>query len=330
VGALTMPSRALITGGAGFIGSHLSDRLIDLGWQVTILDDLSTGARSNIDHLLPNDKFVFVHGSVLDRDLTCRLVQDSDVVFHLAAAVGVKLIMDRPLDSLLTNIRGTENVLEAAQMRRVKVLVASTSEIYGKSRNGPFGEDDDRLLGSPKKLRWSYSTAKAVDEILAYAYYRDRGLPTLVTRLFNTVGPRQTGRYGMVLPSFVGQALRGEALTVYGDGNQSRVFTYVGDVVEAMTRLVEVPGIEGETFNVAGHEEISINQLAQRVLDRTGAGSPIVHIPYAEIYGEGFEDPARRVAITTKLEKTTGYRCQTPLDVVLDRMIVHERERISN
>lgn len=325
-----MSSSALITGGAGFIGSHLADRLIGSGWQVTALDDLSTGARSNVAHLLPNADFQLVQGSVLDRDLTSRLVQDADVVFHLAAAVGVRVILDHPLESLLTNIRGTENVMEAAERRRTKVLLASTSEIYGKNRNGPFGEDDDRLLGPPRTLRWSYSTSKAVDEILAYAYFRDRSVPTIVARLFNTVGPRQTGRYGMVLPRFVAQALRGEDLTVFGDGTQSRVFTYVGDVVEALTRLIESRAAEGETFNVAGGEELSINALAQRVLDRTKSTSRIAHIPYIDAYGEGFEDTQRRAADTTKLELTIGYRCETPLDLVIDRVVAYQRAALSH
>jgi len=313
--------RALITGGAGFIGSHLATRLLDSGWSVTVLDDLSTGSRSNIKAQLAHPAFEFVEGSMLDRDLTRQLVQEVDAVFHLAAAVGVKLIMDRPLDSLLTNIRGTENVLAAAERHGKKVLIASTSEVYGKRENGLLKEDDDRVLGAPTKLRWSYSTAKAVDETLAYAYYRVRGLPAITVRLFNTVGPRQTGRYGMVLPRFVGQALSGEALTVYGDGNQSRVFTYVGDVVEAMRLLAEVPGAEGETFNLAGREEVTINELARRVIVRTGSISSVVHIPYVDVYGDGFEDARRRIADTTKIERTIGHRCETPLDVVIDQVI---------
>lgn len=321
-----MTGKALVTGGAGFIGSHLSERLLDRGWQVVALDDLSTGRLGNISHLRRHRDFTFTQGSVLDRELVHSLVRDSDVVFHLAAAVGVQLIVDRPLQSLITNIRGTETVFEAAAAAGATVLITSTSEIYGKSQNGPFKEDDDRLLGSPRKLRWSYSTSKAVDEILAYSYYRDVGLPTVIARLFNTVGPRQTGRYGMVLPRFIGQALRGEALTVYGDGRQSRVFTNVGDVTEALIRLVETPGTHGEAFNVAGREEATINELARRVIERTGSSSAIVHVPYARVYGDGFEDMARRVADTAKLERTIGYRCQTPLDVTLDIMIASERQ----
>ena len=320
-----MGARVLITGGAGFIGSHLAEHLMESGYEVTALDDLSTGSRANIDHLVACPGFRFVCGSVLDRELVQGLVGQSDVVFHLAAAVGVKLIVDQPLDSLLTNIRGTENVLEAAEKGGVKVLLTSTSEIYGKSQNGPFKEDDDRLLGSTKKLRWSYSTSKAVDEILAYAYNRDRGLPTIVTRLFNTVGPRQTGRYGMVLPRFIGQAIRGEPLTIYGTGKQSRVFTYVGDVVAALVRLVESEQAVGEAFNVAGTHEVSINELAEIVLRRSGSTSRCVHVPYEEVYGQGFEDMTRRVADTSKLERTIGYRCLTPLNDTVDRMIAYER-----
>lgn len=320
-----MTNKALVTGGAGFIGSHLSERLLGRGWRVVALDNLSTGRLDNIGHLRGHREFTFTQGSVLDRELVHRLVRDADIVFHLAAAVGVQLIVDQPLQSLITNIRGTENVFEAAAASGATVLITSTSEIYGKSQNGPFKEDDDRLLGSPRKLRWSYSTSKAVDEILAYAYHRDIGLPTVIARLFNTVGPRQSGRYGMVLPRFIGQALRGEPLTVYGDGHQSRVFTNVGDVVEALIRLVETPGTRGEAFNVAGRDEVTMNELARRVIERTGSSSAVVHVPYEQVYGYGFEDMARRVADTTKLEQTIGYRCQTPLGVTLDTMIASQR-----
>ena len=233
-----MTTRVLVTGGAGFIGSHLVDRLIERGDEVTALDDLSTGSYRNIRHLLDNPRFRFSQGSVLDSELVDSEVGQVDVVYHFAAAVGVQLIVDRPLQSLITNIKGTETVLEAAQKHRTKILVTSTSEIYGKNQNGPFREDDDRVLGSPRKLRWSYSTSKAVDEILAYVYYKELGLPTVVVRLFNTIGPRQVGHYGMVVPRFISQALHGEPLTVYGDGSQSRSFTSAHDVVTAMTILM--------------------------------------------------------------------------------------------
>ena len=313
--------RVLVTGGAGFIGSHIVDCLIDRGDDVTALDDLSTGSLRNIRHLQDNPSFRFSNASVLDAATVDAEVAQVDVVYHLAAAVGVQLIVDRPLQSLITNIKGTENILEAAQKYRTKILLASTSEIYGKSQNGPFKEDDDRLLGSPRKLRWSYSTSKAVDEILAYVYYKELGLPTVVVRLFNTVGPRQVGHYGMVLPRFISQALRGEPLTVYGDGSQSRSFTSVYDVVIAVTRLMETPEAEGEVFNVAGHSEITIRELAEVVIKRTGSSSTVVCVPFEEVYGDGFEDMSRRAADTSKLEATTGFRCDTSLIETIDRMI---------
>jgi UDP-glucose 4-epimerase len=320
--------RALVTGGAGFIGSHLVDALIERGLLVTALDDLSTGSLRNIRHLHDNPDFEFAQGSVTDAELVDRLMADVDVVFHLAAAVGVQLIVDRPLQSLITNIKGTEVVLEAAERHRVKVVLSSTSEIYGKSQNGPFKEDDDRLLGSPRKLRWSYSTSKAVDEILAYVYHKDLGLPTVVGRLFNTIGPRQTGHYGMVVPRFIEQALRGEPLTVYGTGNQSRSFTDVADVVEALVRLAETPAAEGEVFNIAATNEITIADLAQRVIEKTGSNSTIVRVPYEKVYGEGFEDLERRAADTSRLRSVTGYTCKTSLENTLERMIDFARQAV--
>jgi UDP-glucose 4-epimerase len=319
---------ALVTGGAGFIGSHLVDGLIKGGWSAVALDDLSTGSNRNIRHLLDDPRFKFVEGSVLDAPLVDKLVAQSDLVFHLAAAVGVQLIVDRPLQSLLTNIKGTEVILDAAERHRVKTLLSSTSEIYGKSQNGPFKEDDDRVLGSPRKLRWSYSTSKAVDEILAYVYFKERGLPTVVARLFNTIGPRQTGHYGMVAPRFIAQALRGEPLTVYGDGTQSRAFTDVADVVEACFRLAAEPKAEGEVFNVAGQSEITITDLAKLIVDMTESKSTVVYVPYEKVYGKDFEDLARRAANTTRLEETIGYRCSTKLSETLGRMIEFERDMI--
>ncbi len=315
-----------MTGGAGFIGSHLVDRLIDRGDEVTALDDLSTGSYRNIRHLLDNPRFRFSRGSVLDVETVDAEVGQVDVVYHFAAAVGVQLIVDRPLQSLITNIKGTENVLEAAQKHRTKILLTSTSEIYGKSQNGPFKEDDDRVLGSPRKLRWSYSTSKAVDEILAYVYYKELGLPTVVVRLFNTIGPRQVGHYGMVVPRFISQALRGEPITVYGDGGQSRSFTSAHDAVSAMTMLMEIPEAEGEVFNVAGNAEITIRELAELVIERTGSSSTIIYLPYEDVYGDGFEDMSRRAADTTKLKAVTGFRCETPLIETLDSMIEFSRE----
>lgn len=322
--------RVLVTGGAGFIGSHIVDRLIQNGHEVSALDDLSTGRYRNIRHLLDHPRFRFTKGSVLDVDLVDSEVAQVDVVYHMAAAVGVQLIVDRPLQSLITNIKGTENVLDAAQKYRTKILITSTSEIYGKSSNGPFKEEDDRVLGSPRKLRWSYSTSKAVDEILAYVYYKELGLPTVVVRLFNTVGPRQVGHYGMVVPRFINQALHGEALSVYGDGSQSRSFTSVFDVVNAVTRLMEAPQAEGEVFNVAGHEEITIRNLAEMVIQRTGSKSTIRFVPFEEVYGEAFEDMARRAADTSKLEAATGFRCETSLADTVDSMIAYTRESAKN
>jgi len=319
-------ARILITGGAGFIGSHLADHLIAAGDHVTAFDDLSTGRYPNIRHLLDHPNFRFVEASVLDMGKLEREVASADAVYHLAAAVGVQLIVDRPLQSMITNIKGTENVLEAAERHRVKIMVASTSEIYGKNANGPFKEEDDRLLGSPRKLRWSYSTSKAVDEILAFVYYKELRLPTVVVRLFNTIGPRQVGHYGMVVPRFITQALRGEDLTVYGDGNQSRSFTYVGDVVKAMAKLMASPQAEGEVFNVAGHSEISIRDLAQMVIDRTQSTSQIRLVPFEEVYGEGFEEMTRRAADTSKLESAIGFKCDTSLDETLDLMIAFARD----
>jgi len=313
--------RVLVTGGAGFIGSHLVDCLLAAGDHVTAYDNLSTGRYANIRRQLDNERFRFVEGSVLDAKLLDSEVARADLLYHLAAAVGVQLIVDRPLQSMITNIKGTENLLEAAERHRTKVLITSTSEIYGKSQNGPFKEDDDRLLGSPRKLRWSYSTSKAVDEILAFVYYKELGLPTVVVRLFNTIGPRQVGHYGMVVPRFVNQALRGEDLTVYGDGTQSRSFTSVYDVVKALVKLMSVPQAEGEVFNVAGHEEIKIRDLADLVIERTRSSSRVRLVPFEEVYGEGFEEMSRRAADTTKLEAAIGYRCDTSLVETLDQMI---------
>jgi UDP-glucose 4-epimerase len=318
--------RVLVTGGAGFIGSHIVDLHLQKGDEVAALDDLSTGSYRNIRHLMDNPCFRFVQGSVLDLGAVDSEVAQADVVYHMAAAVGVQLIVDRPLQSMITNIKGTEHVLEAAERHRVKVLLASTSEIYGKNRNGPFKEEDDRLLGSPRKLRWSYSTSKAVDEILAYVYFKELGLPTVVARLFNTVGPRQVGHYGMVLPRFVGQALRGESLTVYGDGTQSRSFTSVNDVVIALSKLVENPEAEGDVFNVAGHEEITIHELAKLVIERTDSSSTITLVPFEDVYGDAFEDMPRRSGNTDKLEKVTGFKCETKLVDMVDMMIEFSRE----
>lgn len=315
----------LITGGAGFIGSHLADALLARGDSVLALDDLSTGAEANVRHLFDHPGFELREGSILDHDLVSKLGNNVDVIVHLAAAVGVKLIVEHPLDSLLTNIRGTEIVLDAAAELGCKVLITSTSEIYGKNASGPLKEDDDRILGSPFKARWSYSTSKAVDEILARGYWRDRGTPTVVVRLFNTVGPRQTGAYGMVVPRFVHQALRGEPITVYGDGEQRRSFCHVSDVVTALLQLLDHPGAIGDVFNVGARNEVSINELARLILATTGSSSPVVHISYDVAYEEGFEDMERRIPDTGKLEALTGWRATRSLEDVIEDVIEHER-----
>ncbi len=319
--------RYLITGGAGFIGSHLADRLLERGDEVYALDDLSTGSTSNIEHLSDEPRFSLVRGTVLDHPLISGLVSEADVVVHLAAAVGVKLIVDKPLGSLITNIRGTEIVLDAAASAGRKVLITSTSEIYGKNASGPLHEDADRILGSPFKARWSYSTAMAVDEILARAFWRDRGLPTVVVRLFNCVGPRQTGEFGMVVPTFVRQALAGQNLTVYGDGEQQRCFCHVHDTVEALLRLLAHDGAVGDVFNVGAPYEVTMNQLAERVIEATGSSSRIVHVPYDEAYEEGFEDMERRVPDIGKIGALTGWAPTRDLDGILDDIIAFERAR---
>ena len=313
----------LVTGGAGFIGSHLVERLLQDGAEVTVLDNLSTGSRSNLAPV--SDRIRIVQGSVLDPLLVDELVAANDVVVHLAAAVGVRLIVERPLHSFQTNIKGSETVLEAAHKFRRKVLLASTSEIYGKSMNGPFSEDDDRVLGSNKVSRWGYSTSKAVDEILAFAYHREYGLPTLVVRLFNTVGPRQTAAYGMVIPRLVAQALAGEPLTVYGDGRQTRCFCHVVDVVDALVRLLNEPSAEGDVFNVGSTEEVTIQELAERIIEVTGSSSRVELIPYDQAYEHGFEDMMRRLPDITKIHRSIGWEPKRNLDQII-REVVEERD----
>ena len=317
--------RYLITGGAGFIGSHLADRLIGRGDEVVVLDDLSTGSLRNVAHLEGDPRFMLVRGSVLDHPSVGGLVDEAEVVVHLAAAVGVKLIVERPLESLLTNIRGTEVVLDAAASSGSTILITSTSEIYGKNASGPLHEDADRILGSPFVARWSYSTSKAVDEILARAYWRDRGVPSIVARLFNCVGPRQTGEFGMVLPRFVRQALEGDDLTVYGDGQQRRCFCHVVDAVGALVALLDHPGAVGDVFNVGAPYELSINRLARIVIDAVGSTSSVVHIPYEEAYEEGFEDMERRVPDISKIQALTGWQPTLGLDRIVADVVQSER-----
>jgi UDP-glucose 4-epimerase len=319
--------RYVITGGAGFIGSHLADDLLARGEQVTVLDDLSTGSAENIAHLDGHPGFRFRQGTILDHPLVSMLAGQADVIVHLAAAVGVELIVAQPLESLLTNIRGTEIVLDAAARAECNVLVASTSEIYGKNVNGPLHEEADRILGSPFKARWSYSTGKAVDEILARAYWRDRGLPTVVARLFNCVGPRQTGAYGMVIPRFVRQALAGDDVTVFGSGEQRRSFCHVHDVVAALVTLLGEANAVGDVFNVGATNEISMNDLAHDIIRATGSASTIVHVPYDEAYEEGFEDMERRLPDVSKIRNLTGWEPVRTLDDILEDVITWERAR---
>jgi len=309
--------RALITGGAGFIGSHLAERLVGRGDHVTVLDDLSTGRYENVAHLDGKESFQLVIGTILNESLVDKLVERIDVIYHLAAAVGVELIIKKPLESMMTNIRGSEVVLEMAHRYRKQVLVASTSEVYGKNIHGPLREDTDRVLGSPLKTRWSYSTSKAVDEILAYVYWKEKGVPTIIVRLFNTVGPRQSGAYGMVIPRFVSQALAGTPLIVHGDGKQSRCFLHVRDVVGALVKLAAHPGAIGQVFNLGSQEEVTIEELAKRVIRLTGSTSRIEHVPYEEAYEEGYEDMPRRVPDISKIHALIGFEPTMSLDHII-------------
>ena len=317
----------LITGGVGFIGSHLGERFVELGHDVTLLDDLSTGRYENVAHLDGNPRMHLVIGTILNEHLVDKLVERADRVFHLAAAVGVELIIKRPLESMMTNIRGSEIVLEVCHRYRKKVLIASTSEIYGKNINGPLTEDTDRVLGSPLKSRWSYSTSKAVDEILAYVYWKEKGVPTVIVRLFNTVGPRQTGAYGMVIPRFVTQALKGGTLLVHGTGKQSRCFVHVKDVIGALIKLMEHPQAIGSVFNVGGQEEVTIEDLARQVIDVTKSASKITYVPYEEAYEEGFEDMPRRVPDIGKIRRLIGFQPTMNLREIIEDVVQHTRQQ---
>jgi UDP-glucose 4-epimerase len=325
--------RALVTGGAGFIGSHLVERLVERGDHVTILDNLSTGRIDNLSNVQEHPRLAMVEGSVLDGELVERLVREADVVFHLAAAVGVDWVLRHPLRSLETNIQGTEHVLRACADRGLRVLIASTSEVYGKNDKDALAEDDDRVLGSARLSRWFYASAKAIDEAFALAYWHERRLPVTVVRLFNTVGPRQTGVYGMVVPRFVRWALRGEPLRVYGDGQQTRCFTNVHDVVQALVALIDTPSAAGEIFNIGQPNEIRIVDLARRVIELTSSTSELKLVPYdaEEAYGEravGFEDMRRRVPNAGKLYEHTGFRPSVGLDQTLREVIDYETARL--
>ncbi|MCU0509901.1 MAG: GDP-mannose 4,6-dehydratase [Anaerolineae bacterium] len=320
----------LITGGAGFIGSHLCEVLLARGHRVVAIDDLSTGRVANIAHLSPLPHFQFVREDIRNSQVLDRLTSEAEVVIHLAAAVGVQLIVEDPVRTIRTNIMGTEGVLEAANRYGCKVLIASTSEVYGKGVRVPFREDDDRLMGPTVRSRWAYAESKAVDEFLSLAYYHQFGLPVVIMRFFNTVGPRQTGRYGMVVPRFVRNALKGEPLHVYGDGRQSRCFADVADVTRAVGELAEHPGAVGQVFNVGATEEITIRDLAERVIRLTGSDSEVVMVPYDEAYGPGFEDMRRRVPSIEKLNALIGYRPRCSLDDILRRVIEHERLKIED
>ena len=322
-------AKYLVTGGAGFIGSHLVDALIQRGDSVIVLDDLSTGRHDNIRQHSGSPEMEFVLGSILNEALVDDVVRRCDFVIHLAAAVGVNLIVERPLESLATNIRGSEIVLEKCHKYGRKVLVASTSEIYGKNTSDALNEEDDRILGSPLKTRWSYSEAKAIEEVLAHAYWREKGLPTVIVRLFNTVGPRQVGSYGMVIPRLVEQALRGQAITVYGSGDQTRCFCHVSDVIGALLGLMSEPDAEGRVFNVGSQSEIPIGDLAQRVVEVTGSSSEIVHIPYDEAYETGFEDMQRRRPDTSRINSLMGWQPTRNLETIIKDVAADIEGRLS-
>jgi len=315
--------RYLITGGAGFIGSHLSDALIARGDSVVVLDNFSTGTSHNIEHLVGDPHFEFVQGSILDMPLLQKLTQSVDHVLHFAAAVGVFTIVDKPLESLITNLRGTENVLEAAHLSGKPVLLASTSEIYGKNGGGPLHEESDRILGSPLKSRWSYSEAKAVDESMGYFYFAEKKLAVRIVRFFNTVGPRQVGHYGMVVPRFVSAALKNEPLTVYGSGSQSRCFCHVADAVAAVLQVIDTDITLGEVFNIGNDEEITIQALAQEVIDLTGSTSIIEKVLYEKAYAPGFEDMQRRVPDIRKIKRVLGWTPKRSLDVIIKDIADH-------
>ena len=319
--------RVLITGGAGFVGSHLADALLQRGDEVYVLDNLATGSITNIAHLKAHPTFHYTIDSVTNEPVLAEMIDMCDTVVHLAAAVGVKLIVEAPVHTIETNVHGTEVVLKHANKKKKLVLIASTSEVYGKSVDVPFSEAADLVLGPTAKHRWAYACSKLIDEFLALAYWKERKLPVIIVRLFNTVGPRQTGQYGMVIPNFVRQALAGQPITVFGDGEQSRSFTYVGDVVRAMVALISEPAAIGQVFNIGNGKEISINALAAKVKALTGSSSEIVRIPYDQAYETGFEDMPRRVPDISKIRDLIGYEPTVELDEILTRVIEYFRQQ---
>jgi UDP-glucose 4-epimerase len=318
-------TRTLITGGAGFIGSHLCELLLDKGQEVYIIDDLSTGSIYNIQHLKDNPRFHYTIDTMMNEPVLAELVDTCEVVYHLAAAVGVRLIVESPIRTIETNIKGTELVLKWANKKKKKVMLASTSEVYGKNASPPFKEDDDLLLGPSSKGRWSYACSKLLDEFLGLAYHRERGLPVYIARLFNTVGPRQTGRYGMVIPRFVRQALSGQPLTVYDDGQMVRAFVYVGDVVNGLYQLMEHPGSEGQVFNIGNPSPVTIEYLARRVIELSGSNSVIEYVPYTSAYTEGFEDIRERIPDISKVSNLIDFKPQVELDEIILKVIEYER-----
>jgi len=320
----------LITGGAGFIGSHLSERCLKEGWRVSVIDDLSTGSFANIAALKSTPHFSYTIDTVFNVPLVSELVDSADIIVHLAAAVGVRLIVDSPVRTIETNVHGTEVVLRAAAKKGKRIIVASTSEVYGKSTELPFRESANLVLGATTYSRWSYACSKALDEFLALSYWREKGLPVTVVRLFNTVGPRQTGQYGMVLPTLVRQALTGEPLTVFGSGDQRRCFGYVGDVIEALMRLIRSDRVAGQVINIGNDHEISISALAHLVRRIAGSESEIRYIPYEIAYGPGFEDMQRRVPCLEKLERLTGYRPSTPIEIIIEKVVDDLREKLAD
>jgi len=317
----------LITGGAGFIGSHLAEHLLDHGKRVIVLDDLSTGSIENIEHLKENPRFSYVIDSISNRHVMTELVDKADTIFHLAAAVGMRLVAENPVKTIETNIYGTELLLSLAAVKKKKVVIASSSEVYGKSQKSPFSEDDDMVFGATKKWRWSYACSKAIDEYLALSYWKEKGLPVVIARLFNTVGPRQVGHYGMVLPRFVEQALDGGPITVYDNGNQTRCFCYVMDAVKALTKLASEENATGEVFNIGSQEEVTINELAERVRSLVNPNAEIIHIPYEEAYGEGYEDLRARVPDVSKAKEAIGFETTMNLDATISKVLEYFRQK---